>query len=131
VPSPAVIAAHKYRGRQKLLALALATPWGDVSAISTSSLTTATTEEKHNTPFPTTRGRGGGGCLFPEFFEVKFPAIFSNFKNRAVEQSSTPRFISSLDGILGHQFNKRLVTFAPCYSQFLEDLKENHTLLWF
>jgi hypothetical protein len=92
----AVIAAHKYRSRQKLLALALATPWGDVSAISSSSLTTATTEEKHNTPFPTLRG---GGEVFPELFEylleVKFPAIFRNFENRAVQHSSTPRFISS------------------------------------
>jgi hypothetical protein len=44
-------------------------------------------------------GGRGGGCLFPEFFEylleVKFPAIFSNFENRSVEHSSTPRFISS------------------------------------
>ncbi len=37
------------------------------------------------------------------------------------------------DGIHGHQFNKRLESFAPCYSQFLlqADFKENHTLLWF
>ena len=33
------------------------------------------------------------------------------------------------DGILGHQFNKRLESFAPCYSQslLLADFKENHT----
>jgi hypothetical protein len=37
------------------------------------------------------------------------------------------------DGILGHQFNRRLEFFAPCYSQTLlqADFKENHTLLWF
>jgi hypothetical protein len=37
------------------------------------------------------------------------------------------------DEILGHQFNKRLESFAPCYSQslLLADFKETHTLLWF
>ncbi len=37
------------------------------------------------------------------------------------------------DGILGHQLNKRLESFAPCYSQslLLADFKENHTLLWY
>jgi hypothetical protein len=36
------------------------------------------------------------------------------------------------DGIPGHQFNKRLEPFDPCYSQplLLEDFRENHTLLW-
>ncbi len=37
------------------------------------------------------------------------------------------------DGILGHKFNKRLESFAPCYSKslLLADFTENHTLLWF
>jgi hypothetical protein len=37
------------------------------------------------------------------------------------------------DGILGHQFNKRHKSFAPCYLQsfLLGDFKENHILLWF
>jgi hypothetical protein len=37
------------------------------------------------------------------------------------------------DGILGHQFGKRLKSFAPFYSQslLLADFIENHTLLWF
>jgi hypothetical protein len=37
------------------------------------------------------------------------------------------------DGILGHQFNKRLNSFAPYYSQslLLVDFKENHTPQWF
>jgi hypothetical protein len=37
------------------------------------------------------------------------------------------------DGIVGHEFNKRLMSFAPCYSQslLLAVFKENHTLLWF
>ncbi len=37
------------------------------------------------------------------------------------------------DGILGHQFEKRLESFAPCYSQslLLADFTDNHTLLWF
>jgi hypothetical protein len=36
------------------------------------------------------------------------------------------------DGILGHHLNKRLESFATCYSQsiLLADFKENHTLLW-
>jgi hypothetical protein len=35
----------------------------------------------------------------------------------------------SRDGILGHLFNKRLKSFAPCYSQslLLADFEENHT----
>jgi hypothetical protein len=34
--------------------------------------------------------------------------------------------------ILGHQFNKRLEYFVPCYSVFSAGgFKENHTLLWF
>jgi hypothetical protein len=35
------------------------------------------------------------------------------------------------DGILGHQFNKRLESFAPCSSKslLLTDFKENYTLL--
>jgi hypothetical protein len=38
----------------------------------------------------------------------------------------------SRDGILGHQFNKRLPSLAPCYSQSLlqADFQEIHTLLW-
>jgi hypothetical protein len=37
------------------------------------------------------------------------------------------------DGILGHQFNKTLESFAPCYSQslLLADYKETHTLPWY
>jgi hypothetical protein len=37
------------------------------------------------------------------------------------------------DGILEHQFNKSLESFAPCYSRslLLADFKENPTLLWF
>ncbi len=36
------------------------------------------------------------------------------------------------NGILGHQFNKRLESFAPCYSQSLlqADFEEKLTLLW-
>jgi hypothetical protein len=36
----------------------------------------------------------------------------------------------SRDGILGHQFDKRLKSFAPCYSQslLLADLNGNHSL---
>ncbi len=36
------------------------------------------------------------------------------------------------DGILGHQFNKSLESFAPCYSQALlqAGFQENQTLLW-
>jgi len=36
------------------------------------------------------------------------------------------------DGIVGHQFDKRLESFAPFYSQSLPlaDFTENHTLLW-
>jgi hypothetical protein len=39
----------------------------------------------------------------------------------------------SQDGILGHQFNKRLESFAPYYSQslLLADLEENNIFLWF
>jgi hypothetical protein len=39
----------------------------------------------------------------------------------------------SRDGILWHQLNKWLESFAPCYSQslLLADFKENHTLLLF
>jgi hypothetical protein len=35
------------------------------------------------------------------------------------------------DGILRHHFDKRLESFAPCYSQslLLADFKENRTLL--
>jgi hypothetical protein len=38
------------------------------------------------------------------------------------------------DGILGHQFDKRLEAFAPCYSPVpstgsLADFKENHTVI--
>jgi hypothetical protein len=37
------------------------------------------------------------------------------------------------DEILGHVLDKRLKSFAPCYSQslLLADFTENHTLLWF
>jgi hypothetical protein len=33
------------------------------------------------------------------------------------------------DGILGHQFDERIGSFAPCYSHslLLADFKENHT----
>jgi hypothetical protein len=44
------------------------------------------------------------------------------------------KFVSiTRDGILGHQFKKRLKSLAPCCSQFplLADLKENNSLLWF
>jgi hypothetical protein len=36
------------------------------------------------------------------------------------------------DGILGHQFDKRLESFAPCYSQsfYWRIFKENQTILW-
>ncbi len=35
------------------------------------------------------------------------------------------------NGILGHKFNKRIESFAPCYSQslLLADFNDNHTLL--
>ena len=38
---------------------------------------------------------------------------------------------TSGDGILGNQFNTRLESFAPCYSQslLLANFKENHILL--
>ncbi len=37
------------------------------------------------------------------------------------------------DGILGHQFNIRLESLAPCCSQslLLADILKKHTLLWF
>jgi hypothetical protein len=40
------------------------------------------------------------------------------------------KLTGSGDGILENQFNKRLESFAPCYSQslLLEDFKEKHTL---
>jgi hypothetical protein len=36
-------------------------------------------------------------------------------------------------GILRHQFNRRLESFAPSYSQslLLADFRENHTFVWF
>jgi hypothetical protein len=51
----------------------------------------------------------------------------------SLQESPEPGVYFSKDGILGHQFNKGLESFAPCYSQFLllEDFKENHTFLWF
>jgi hypothetical protein len=44
-----------------------------------------------------------------------------------------PMQSTNRDGILGHQFDKRLESFAPCYSQFilLPDFKDNHSLLCF
>ena len=43
------------------------------------------------------------------------------------------RILVYRDGILGHQFNKRLESFAAYYLQslLLADFKENHTLFWF
>jgi hypothetical protein len=43
------------------------------------------------------------------------------------------RYTEMGDGILGHLFDKRLDSFAPCYSQSLlmADFKEKHTLLGF
>jgi hypothetical protein len=37
------------------------------------------------------------------------------------------------NGIFGHQFVKRLESFAPCYSQsfYWRIFKENQTILWF
>jgi hypothetical protein len=45
--------------------------------------------------------------------------------------SKDNRIAESGDGILGHHFNKRLETFAPCNLQslLLTDFKENRTLL--
>jgi hypothetical protein len=44
-----------------------------------------------------------------------------------VFSSETSTLCSSRDGILGHQSNKRLESFAPCYSQslLLADFNEN------
>jgi hypothetical protein len=43
-----------------------------------------------------------------------------------------PGLTAYWDGILGHQFDNRLESFASCYSQslLLTDFRENHTLLW-
>jgi hypothetical protein len=56
-----------------------------------------------------------------------------NENQTGVQRSSPYILFTDLDGILGHQINKRLESFAPCYSQslLLADCKENHTLLWF
>jgi hypothetical protein len=42
-------------------------------------------------------------------------------------------FLTPGSGILEHEVDKRLKSFAPCYSQslLLVDFTENHTLLWF
>jgi hypothetical protein len=48
------------------------------------------------------------------------------------QDAANEEFLSR-DGILGHHFNKRLGSFAPCYSQSLQlaDFKENHSLFLF
>ncbi len=60
---------------------------------------------------------------FDHFLSQNCPSVIAFVKARS----------GSRDGILGHQFNKRLKSLAPCYSQslILADFKENHTLLWF
>ena len=67
------------------------------------------------------------GELAPQDPEIQVSGIlfFSQSLNR---ENNTYR-----DGILGHKFEKRLGSFAPCYSQsfLLADFKENHTLLCF
>ncbi len=49
------------------------------------------------------------------------------------QQPSKKSAFTAWDGILGHQFNKRLESFAPSYSQSLlqADFKENDTLIWY
>jgi hypothetical protein len=65
------------------------------------------------------------GSLFARHFGVP----------RRVEPSGRlePGDKTTREWILGHQFNKRLEPFIPCYSQslLLSDFKVNHTLLWF
>jgi hypothetical protein len=65
-----------------------------------------------------------------ELNEAATPAIYTT-KSSLMQLGI--RDVYPRDGILGPQFNKRLESFAPCYSQslLLADFKENHTLLWF
>jgi hypothetical protein len=60
------------------------------------------------------------------------PIAYTLLPWRNPETKVTADGCLSWDGILGHQFNKRLESFAPCYSQslLLADFKKNHTLLW-
>jgi hypothetical protein len=54
-------------------------------------------------------------------------------EDKTLKECTLSQEVETRDGILGHQFNKRLESFAPCYSQslLLSDFKENHTILWF
>ncbi len=74
-------------------------------------------------------GRGGaaGGGLHHSR-HPRLPSQVQDLTNIVREKGNKYR-----DGILEHQFNKSLESFAPCYSQslLLADFKENPTLLWF
>ncbi len=64
---------------------------------------------------------------FPEkiFLSEKTSEKFKQF------QKEKEFYIGLQRGILGHQYNKRLKSFAPCYSQslLLADFEENHSQL--
>ncbi len=59
--------------------------------------------------------------------------VTSLYQEHAKNNRKILNLKKSRDRILEHQLNKRLESFAPCYSQslLLADFKENHTLLWF
>jgi hypothetical protein len=46
--------------------------------------------------------------------------------------SQSAQYSVNRDGILGHKFDKKLESFAPCYSQsfYWQIFVENQTLLW-
>jgi hypothetical protein len=73
------------------------------------------------------RGRGGGGVAhsLTGQSQPQHPLSVFLYKD-AVNLNKDERF---RDGILGHQYNKRIKYFSPCYAQSLRlaDIKENHT----
>jgi hypothetical protein len=80
--------------------------------------------------------------MMAEFEVIKKKECLQPLRKNILRRSSSfwfPRNLSNhmdrqaRDGILGHKFEKRLESFAQCYSQslLLADFKENHTLLWF
>jgi hypothetical protein len=58
---------------------------------------------------------------------------YSSWQARLSTIHGVNKYRHCRDGILGHQFKKRLKSFASSYSQslLLADFKENHTLLSF
>jgi hypothetical protein len=70
--------------------------------------------------------------VFITFLEAAKKKFFVNSTNR-LPCNATNILIEFGDVILGHQFNERLESFAPCYSKSLQqgDLKENRSILWF